>query len=364
MDSFEQFEPDLELEEDNSGIWLSISDLMSGLLMFFALLFIVVQVQLQEYQELYKKLPLAIQQTLQQKLGDKYAFEVDPETGGVTIGDSILFDEGSAELKPVGKQFLREFIPIYSDVIFSDKLFDRQITRVVIEGHTSSKGSEKANMELSLRRALSVSDYIFSQQLVFKTKQQFKQKILASGRGEIDANQSQDNSGDRFERIRILLPQSSVNILGSHLNHQDVEILQQDGSDPTEVCIFDFGAWFVVEFFRGNGSETRLFTRDIETEQQLFNSQLSIKKLRCLGLNRPIHDHVFCWQYFCERWLKQHDILPNQGTTHFKGVPYKYSRYSELTGLPEPTFENKRQRDRKLQYWREEIARFEREARE
>ena len=37
MNSFEQFEPDIELEEDNAGIWLSISDLMSGLLMFFAL---------------------------------------------------------------------------------------------------------------------------------------------------------------------------------------------------------------------------------------------------------------------------------------------------------------------------------------
>ena len=197
MNIFEQFEPDLELEEDDSGIWLSISDLMSGLLMFFALLFIVVQVQLHEYQEIYKKLPLAIQQALQQKIGDKYAFEVDPETGGVTIGDSILFDEGSAKLNPAGKQFLKEFIPIYSNVIFSDKLFDRQITRVVIEGHTSSGGSEQANMELSLRRALSVSDYIFSQQLNFKTKQPFKQKILASGRGEIDADQSQDNSSDR-----------------------------------------------------------------------------------------------------------------------------------------------------------------------
>jgi outer membrane protein OmpA-like peptidoglycan-associated protein len=139
MNSFEQFEPDTEAEEDNSGIWLSISDLMSGLLMFFALLFIVVQVQLQEYQELYKKLPLAIQQALQQKLGDKYTFEVDPETGGVTIGDSILFNEGSANLKPAGKQFLKQFIPIYSDVIFSDTLFESQITRVVIEGHTSSK---------------------------------------------------------------------------------------------------------------------------------------------------------------------------------------------------------------------------------
>ncbi len=170
------------------------------------------------------------------------------------------------------------------------------------------------------------------------------------------------NYSDRFERIRILLSQSSVNILGSYLNHQDAEILQEDGSDPTEVCIFDFGDWYVVEFFRGNGSETRLFQRDAETEQKLFESQLSIKKLRCLGLNKPIHDHVFCWQYFCERWLKQHNIFPNQGTTHFRGIPHRYSRYSERTGLPEPTFDNKRKRDRSLEYWKRDIAKLEREA--
>lgn len=135
--------------------------------------------------------------------------------------------------------------------------------------------------------------------------------------------------------------------------------MQEDGSEPTEVCIFDFGAWFVVEFFRGNGSETRLFARDAKTEQQLFNSQLSIKKLRCLGLNKPIHDHVFCWQYYCERWLKQHNILPNQGTTHFQGIPSRYNRYSQQTGLSEPSFENKRKRDRKLVFWKEKIAKLE-----
>jgi outer membrane protein OmpA-like peptidoglycan-associated protein len=210
MNFFEDFEPDAQFEEDNSGIWLSISDLMSGLLMFFALLFIVVQVQLQQEitkaqklekeLEIYKKavdqLPLRIISAIEGKFGQGVV-EIDPKTGDVKIGDRILFDEGSAELKPMGKQFLKRFIPIYSDVIFSDTLFESQITRVVIEGHTSSKGSDKANMELSLRRALSVSDYIFSQQLNFKTKQQFNQKILASGRGEIDADQSKYNASDR-----------------------------------------------------------------------------------------------------------------------------------------------------------------------
>ncbi len=224
MNAFEHFEPDTEVEEDNAGIWLSISDLMSGLLMFFALLFIVVQVQLQHkmqqvqklkikleqeilkaqrleqeletYKKIIDQLPLRIISAIEGKFGQGVV-EVDPKTGDVKIGDRILFDEGSAELKPAGKQFLKQFIPIYSDVIFSDALFENQITRVVIEGHTSSKGSDKLNMELSLRRALSVSDYIFSQQLNFDSKQQFRQKILASGRGEIDADQRKDNPSDR-----------------------------------------------------------------------------------------------------------------------------------------------------------------------
>ena len=81
-------------------------------------------------------------------------------------------------------------------------MFERQIVRVIIEGHTSSKGSDKENLELSLRRALSVSDYILSNQLNFPTKERFKQKILASGRGEIDAEQAVDDPADRRVMFR------------------------------------------------------------------------------------------------------------------------------------------------------------------
>jgi len=170
------------------------------------------------------------------------------------------------------------------------------------------------------------------------------------------------NYSDRFERIRILLPQSSVDILGNYLNNQDISILLEDGSDPTEICIFDFGNWFLVEFFRGNGSETRIFEKNAETEQQLFNSQLSIKRLRCLGLNKPIHDHEYIWQYFCEQWLRQKSILPNTGIENFKGLPYRYSKYNWQTGLPKPSSENQRKRDRKLEFWEQNIAILQREA--
>ena len=179
------------------------------------------------------------------------------------------------------------------------------------------------------------------------------------------------NYSDRFERIRILLPQSSVDILGSHLSYQDVEILQEDGSEPTEVCIFDFGTWYIVEFFRGIGGETRFFQSDDETKKQLFNSsQLSVKQLRYLsikktnlGINKPpIRDHAFCWQYHRERWLWEHDIYPNTGTTHFKGVPDQYAQYNKVTGLVKPTSKDQADRDSQVESWNETIKELEEEA--
>ncbi|WRH67118.1 MAG: EH signature domain-containing protein [Planktothrix sp. GU0601_MAG3] len=78
------------------------------------------------------------------------------------------------------------------------------------------------------------------------------------------------NYSDRFERIRILLPQKSINALGQYLP-KNVDLLIEDGSD-TEVCIFDFGDCFIVEFFRGGDSETRLFnsSQNPKIELELF----------------------------------------------------------------------------------------------
>jgi hypothetical protein len=168
------------------------------------------------------------------------------------------------------------------------------------------------------------------------------------------------NYSDRFERIRILLPQSSVNILGNHLNNQDISILLEDGSDLTEVCIFDFANWFVVEFFRGDGSETSLIKKDVESEQKLFHSQLSIKSIRCL--ERDIHDHEFCWQYFCERLLKSKGIVPNENIQCFKGLAERHGRYNRLTGLPQPSPSDLQRRTYRVEGWKQRMARLEREA--
>jgi len=153
------------------------------------------------------------------------------------------------------------------------------------------------------------------------------------------------NYSNRFERLRILLPKTSQIAIGYQIQ-DDVDLLEDDGSDPTEVCIFDFGEWFVVEFFRGRGGETRLFPKNSTNEQILFGeSTLSVKRIRCLGGDK--HDHEFLWQFFCRQWLTNKGINPNPGTESYRN----------------PTADQLQQRENRLERWKREIEYLEREAR-
>ncbi|MEH1796545.1 EH signature domain-containing protein [Nostoc sp.] len=153
------------------------------------------------------------------------------------------------------------------------------------------------------------------------------------------------NYSNRFERLRILLSTTSQIAIGYQIQG-DVDLLEDDGSDPTEVCIFDFGEWFVVEFFRGRGSETRLFMKNSRNQQILFGeSTLSVKRIRCLGGDK--HDHEFLWQFFCRQWLANKGINPNPGTETYRN----------------PTADQLQQRENRLGRWKREIEYLERQDR-
>ncbi len=172
------------------------------------------------------------------------------------------------------------------------------------------------------------------------------------------------NYSDRFRRIRILLPRSSATVVDSYLNHSDISILASDGSDSTEVCIFDFGDYFIAEFFRGKGGETRIFevSSHPDIEELLFDSStLSLKQIRRQG--GETHDHKYLWQGSCEKLLRARDIYPNQGTTYFKGLSPEHGRYNQLTGLPTPSEYDRQQRQEKLNRWQREMREIEDDAR-
>ncbi|HEY9865039.1 MAG TPA: OmpA family protein [Candidatus Obscuribacterales bacterium] len=207
MSDLSELELETELqEEQDSGVYLSIGDLMSGLLMFFALLFITVMVQLKQVQDRINELPNQVIEVIRElPRGDQ--IKIDSKTGDVSIPDAILFDKGSAELKPQGKEFLKLFIPKYTDVIFSNSTFEDSVIRVIIEGQTSYLGDDQYNMDLSFKRSLSVYNYIFSKELNFKNKSKFKTKLMAAGRGEVEANQKIDDPRDRRVVFRFQLKQ-------------------------------------------------------------------------------------------------------------------------------------------------------------
>lgn len=157
------------------------------------------------------------------------------------------------------------------------------------------------------------------------------------------------NYSHRFARIRILLTKSAHSVLDlKALNTQEIGLLNEhdlrynDYTQSTEVCIFDFEQWLVVEFFRGRGSETMVVPATAEMRQALFERQdLSVKRLRALGMveGRLVLDHVFHWQYYSERELAKRQILPNDGLKAFKVMPGTKARpfpYKRKDGMPLP----------------------------
>lgn len=83
---------------------------------------------------------------------------VDQSTGAIILDSNVLFDFNQSVLKPEGEEFLNEFLPIYCDVLMSDE-FEVYISEIIIEGHTDTQGDYNYNLELSQKRALSVSKY-------------------------------------------------------------------------------------------------------------------------------------------------------------------------------------------------------------
>ncbi|CAH6931361.1 OmpA family protein [Vibrio chagasii] len=188
-------------DTDESGVWLSIGDLMSVLLMIFALLLISALVQISEVYEESQNTRVVIIKGINDALTSAgIEVKADGETGDISITDSILFDLNEYQLKPSGETFLEKFIPVYSDVIFQSKATADEVSRIVVEGHSSSEGAFNRNMELSVLRANSVIAFVNSMQ--FENKEQFFDKVVISGRGPIEADKSSPQAADRKVKFR------------------------------------------------------------------------------------------------------------------------------------------------------------------
>lgn len=186
-----------EARKQDSEHWVSMSDLMAGLMMVFLFISVAfmryVQIERDKIKEVavaYQSSQVALYEALEKEfVADlpKWDAEIDKTTLEVRFkSPEVLFDTGDITLKPNFQLILADFFPRYLKVLqgFSD-----DITEVRIEGHTSSvwngaKSPEEAyfhNMELSQGRTRSVLQYVYSLPVVTESKPWIKNSFAAVG---------------------------------------------------------------------------------------------------------------------------------------------------------------------------------------
>jgi len=169
--------------------WLSVSDLMAGLMMVF--LFISVALMRETMKEkdnmkdiaiTYQNTQVAIYNALNQEFKEeleKWDAKIDKKTLTFTFkSPKTLFDNNKAELKLKYKEILKDFFPRYLSIVLK---FKDSISEVRIEGHTSSLGTYFHNMKLSQDRTRSVLQYIYNLQEVHQNRKWIKLHISAVG---------------------------------------------------------------------------------------------------------------------------------------------------------------------------------------
>ncbi|WP_138227620.1 OmpA/MotB family protein [Paenibacillus algicola] len=202
-------------EAEKESFWVSYTDLMSALLVIFAL---VLMITIFNTQSAYEEKEAAINeknQMIEDVIGVKseiiqelirafedsdLAMEVDPQTGAIRFSGGVFFDLNSSMVSVKGTDYLEKFIPQYINILLSDRFKD-EVSQIIVEGHTDTTGGYLYNLQLSQDRALSVVQQIFQPSFPeFKYRNQLKSVITANGRsfsipilkkdGTIDADKS------------------------------------------------------------------------------------------------------------------------------------------------------------------------------
>jgi outer membrane protein OmpA-like peptidoglycan-associated protein len=157
--------------------WISISDMMAGLMMVFLFIAVLFMSEVQKEQNAIKKIAESYQNIQQQLYKDlNQEFKKDLKTWDAEIlpdntirfkSPEVLFDTNSSELKEFFITILDNFFPRYLSILTSNK-YSKQIQEIKIEGHTSSiwknatrEQSYIKNMSLSQNRAKSVLVYSY-----------------------------------------------------------------------------------------------------------------------------------------------------------------------------------------------------------
>lgn len=213
-----------KIDHETSEHWVSVSDLMSGLMMVFLFISIALmrhalieRDKIKEVAVAYQNNQVALYEALTTEFQadlKRWNAAIDKDTLSFEFkSPDILFGLGSSEMRPQFKNVLSDFFPRYMGIL---NQFKSSINEVRIEGHTSSQWNtginpEEAyfrNMELSQSRTRSV--LLFVQGLKASTEDQawIRRNVaavgLSSSRLVLDTKGNEDGERSRRVTFRVI----------------------------------------------------------------------------------------------------------------------------------------------------------------
>lgn len=211
-------------DEQEENHWLSVSDLMAGLMMVF--LFISIALMRNAFMErdkikqiavAYQENQVSIYEALNQEFMKdlkKWDADIDEQTLTFTFkSPEVLFKTGEIELSSNYQALLKDFFPRYLEVL---QPFQDSINEIRIEGHTSSDWNHNStdreayfkNMQLSQGRTRSVLDYVYNLKSSLPYQGWIKSHIaavgLSSSRLMYDSNGTEDKVRSRRVSFRVI----------------------------------------------------------------------------------------------------------------------------------------------------------------
>ena len=204
--------------------WLSVSDLMAGLMMVFMLIsagllqyVLIERDRVHEiavsYQENKKDIYDLLMEEFKEDLA-RWDASIDEEDLSVEFhSPDVLFGSGQTDIRPEFASLLDNFFPRYADILLR---FRQSIQEVRIEGHTDSvwAGAETEieayfmNMVLSQGRTRSVLNYLLEMEDLEHSRDWLKSTFSAVGfsssRLILDEEQQEDRTASRRVAFRIV----------------------------------------------------------------------------------------------------------------------------------------------------------------
>ena len=197
---------------DDNVFWVTMSDLLLGLAVIFIILFVFAITGFTQNKVEEQKTQYEFSEKLVQELKkNNIQADVDKFSGRIKISDLELFELNSYELSDKGKQYLSKFVPIYFNTIMKDPEVRKNISQIIIEGHTDSQAFADArtpemkyyrNMDLSLKRASSVAQYIIFSDYEGKAQHQREMFKLLSVQGKGQSEPVIINGKEDFAKSR------------------------------------------------------------------------------------------------------------------------------------------------------------------